>query len=185
MDQLLGVLGLGLGRIISLLFVLTLLALWLMGCVYNIPPIRSKDVPYLDVLTEAINNPIRLIAGWFIVSSSTIPPISLVMSYWLVGWYFMALWRHAEYRRLKKPAAAWRNIADQLSLFTAEGLLVPVMFYGSSAMLFFGAFLMRYRLELVLSFPMIALVMANPLPWPSSLTAARSIRKGLYREASN
>jgi hypothetical protein len=35
----------------------TLLGLWVMGCVYNIPPVRSKDLPYIDVLTEAINNP--------------------------------------------------------------------------------------------------------------------------------
>jgi hypothetical protein len=34
------------------------------------------------------------------------------------------------------------------------------MFYGSTAMLFFGAFIMRYRLELVVAFPLVALVMA-------------------------
>ena len=43
-------------------FTLTVLALWVMGCVYNIPPVRSKDLPYLDVLSEAINNPIRMLA---------------------------------------------------------------------------------------------------------------------------
>ncbi len=34
------------------------------------------------------------------------------------------------------------------------------MFYGSAAMLFLGAFVMRYRLELILAFPLVALVMA-------------------------
>jgi hypothetical protein len=34
------------------------------------------------------------------------------------------------------------------------------MFYGSAGMLFFGAFIMRYRMELVLAFPAVALVMA-------------------------
>ena len=43
-----------------------------MGCVYNIPPVRSKDLPYVDVLSEAINNPIRMLAGWFIVTSVTV-----------------------------------------------------------------------------------------------------------------
>ena len=55
-------------------FTLALLALWVMGCVYNIPPVRSKDLPYVDVLSEAINNPIRMLAGWFIVSSVTVAP---------------------------------------------------------------------------------------------------------------
>ena len=34
------------------------------------------------------------------------------------------------------------------------------MFYASAAMLFLGAFVMRYRLELILAFPLVALVMA-------------------------
>ena len=34
------------------------------------------------------------------------------------------------------------------------------MFYAASAMLFFGIFIARYRLELILSFPLLALVMA-------------------------
>ena len=38
--------------------------LWVMGCIYNIPPVRSKDLPYLDVLSEAVNNPLRMLAGW-------------------------------------------------------------------------------------------------------------------------
>lgn len=37
--------------------------LWVMGLVYNVPPVRSKDVPYLDVLSESLNNPLRLALG--------------------------------------------------------------------------------------------------------------------------
>ena len=43
---------------------------------------------------------------------------------------------------------------------SVERLLVSIMFYGSAAMLFLGAFVMRYRLELILAFPLVALVMA-------------------------
>ena len=43
---------------------LTAAALWIMGCLYNFSPVRTKDVPYLDVLTESINNPLRLLLGW-------------------------------------------------------------------------------------------------------------------------
>jgi decaprenyl-phosphate phosphoribosyltransferase len=173
--------GIGLGLMISKLFVLTLLALWIMGCIYNIPPVRSKDVPYLDVLTEAINNPIRLLAGWFMVSTVTMAPGSLLLSYWMVGCYFMALKRYAEYLRLKEGGQLGQY-RKSLAFFTAEGLMVSVMFYGSSAMLFFGAFLMRYRLELVLSFPFVALVMAIYLSLGFKRDSAVEHPEKLYRE---
>ena len=44
----------------------------LMGCalLYNLPPIRLKDKAFLDVISESINNPLRLWLGWFAVASS-------------------------------------------------------------------------------------------------------------------
>ena len=151
--------GIAVAWTVSLPVAVTLLALWVMGCVYNIPPIRSKDLPYIDVLSEAINNPIRMLAGWFIVTDVTIAPASLLLSYWMIGCYFMALKRFAEFRNIGDGgrAAAYRK---SFRYFTSERLLVSVMFYAAAAMLFFGAFCMRYRLELILAFPAIALVMA-------------------------
>ena len=58
---------------------------------------------------------------------------------------------------MRARAAAYRK---SFRYFTSERLLVSVMFYAAAAMLFFGAFCMRYRLELILAFPAIALVMA-------------------------
>jgi len=155
---LLGAAGLALSWHISRWFGWDMLVLLIMGCAYNLQPLRTKDIPYFDVVTEAINNPIRLAAGWLIVSS-TIPPASLLLSYWLVGCYFMALKRYAEYRHLKEDDSL-SKYRKSLAFFTPELLLSSVIFYASSAMLFFGAFLMRYRVELVLSFPLIAVVMA-------------------------
>ena len=45
--------------LISPVFAGVLASLWAFGIIYNVPPIRTKDVPYLDVTTEAINNPIH------------------------------------------------------------------------------------------------------------------------------
>src|SRR4051812_20638295 len=47
------VVGVWLGSLISSAFMFTVLWLWVMGCVYNIRPIRSKDLPYVDVVSEA------------------------------------------------------------------------------------------------------------------------------------
>ncbi len=154
--------GLALAAWVSFPLALAAGALWLMGCIYNIPPVRSKDIAYLDVLSEAVNNPLRLLAGWFIASSSSIPPASLLLSYWMIGCYFMAIKRFAECRNLgdRQRVAAYRK---SLALLDERRMLVAIMFYGSTAMLFFGAFVMRYRLELVLSFPLVAAVMSRYL----------------------
>jgi hypothetical protein len=60
--------------------------------------------------------------------------------------------------------------------------VVSVMFYGSTAMLFFGAFIMRYRLELIVSFPLVALVMAIYLALACKEDSAVQRPEGLYRE---
>ena len=49
-------------------------------------------------------------------------------------------------------------------------------------MLFFGAFAMRYRMELIVSFPLIALVMAIYLAVGFRPDSAAQRPEGLYRE---
>ncbi len=173
--------GVGLGLSLGLAFGTTVLVLWAMGCIYNIPPVRSKDVAYVDVLSEAVNNPLRMLAGWFIVGTNVVPSASLLLSYWMIGCYFMALKRYAEYRDVADPAraAAYRR---SFARYSEERLLVSVMFYGSAAMLFLGAFVMRYRLEVVLAFPLVALVMAIYLLLAFRKDSAVQRPEGLYRE---
>ena len=59
----LGAAGLGVAWFLGGASFTVVLALWVMGCVYNVPPLRSKDKPYLDVLSESVNNPLRLLLG--------------------------------------------------------------------------------------------------------------------------
>src|SRR5580658_9836125 len=66
--------GIALALTISRPFAYAAGALWIMGCLYNIPPIRTKDKVYLDVLSESINNPLRMLLGWYMVTSTLIPP---------------------------------------------------------------------------------------------------------------
>jgi decaprenyl-phosphate phosphoribosyltransferase len=178
---LLFVAGMVLALWLGIPFTLSLLALWIMGIVYNVPPMRAKDQPYVDVLSEAINNPLRMLAGWFIVTSATMAPASLLLSYWMIGCYFMALKRYAELKSLGDPSAAG---AYRLSFkhYTPERLIVSIMFFAAAAMLFFGAFCMRYRLELILAFPLVALVMAMYLRVALKPNSAAQNPEHLYRE---
>lgn len=147
--------GLGISLTLGEKFFLVALSLWIMGCVYNIPPVRSKDKPYFDVLSESVNNPIRLLLGWYATGITVLPPISLVLAYWMVGAFFMAVKRFAEYRRINdsKVSAEYRR---SFSHYNEERLLISIVYYAVAFGLFFGIFLIRYRIELILSIPLIA-----------------------------
>ena len=83
---------------------LSSLTMLLVGCVfavqgvfYNIPPLRTKDVAFLDVISESINNPLRLMIGWAMVDARTLPPSSIILAYWLGGAFIMAAKRLSAY----------------------------------------------------------------------------------------
>ncbi len=118
------------------------------------PPIRTKEWPYLDVLSESVNNPIRLLLGWFALVAGRFPPLSLAISYWMVGAFFMAMKRYAEYRHIGDPASP-RPTAS-FAYYTEERLLISLFFYATSCALFAGIFIVRYHLELILFAPLAA-----------------------------
>lgn len=61
---------------------------------------------YVDVLSESVNNPLRMLLGWFMVTSVLVPPVSLLICYWMAGCYLMALKRFSEYREIGDPEVA-------------------------------------------------------------------------------
>ena len=98
--------GLALANLINLPFLLTSVALLVMGVLYNVQPIRTKDKAYLDTLSESVNNPIRFLLGWFIVTPYFIPPGSVLLAYWMGGAFLMGVKRYSEYRGIGDPARA-------------------------------------------------------------------------------
>jgi 4-hydroxybenzoate polyprenyltransferase len=175
--------GLALGSLLGQGFLLSAAALWIMGCVYNIPPVRSKDAPYIDVLSESINNPLRFCLGWYSVVTAMLPPASLLFSYWMLGCYFMSLKRFSEYRQIGDPAAA-AGYRSSFRYYSEESLLNSATFYAAACMLFFGAFMMRYRIELILSFPVVAWLMAVYFSLSFRHESAVQNPERLYREPS-
>jgi len=152
---LLGMTGIAIGWHLNLFFFLSLLFLLIMGFLYNVPPIRLKDLPYLDVLSESVNNPIRLLLGWFIINKLYPPTLSLIMAYWMIGAFFMTVKRYAEYRRIGDPAIA-EKYRKSFSYYNEYRLILSMVYYSSAFSLFFGIFLIRYRVELILSVPFLA-----------------------------
>lgn len=140
---------------INRMFFWSTMVLWVMGIAYNVPPIRTKEVPYLDVLSESVNNPLRLLLGWFVVTPVVIPPVSLLVAYWMVGAFFMASKRFAEYRSIgdAKVASAYRS---SFRHYNEDRLLVSMFFYATACAMMLGVFIVRYKLELLLSVPLLA-----------------------------
>ena len=135
------------------------LFLLVMGVLYNVRPFRTKDRAYLDVVSESINNPIRLCMGWLIVIPNHFPPSSLLLGYWFGGAFLMAVKRFAEFRTIgdKQVAGQYRR---SFQFYTEETLLASSVFHAMAASLFLGVFLVKHRIELIVSFPFIALLFA-------------------------
>ncbi len=152
---LLGATGLAVAWGINFPFFVSGVALLAMGGLYNIPPIRTKEWIYIDVLSESVNNPLRLLLGWYLILPNQVPPLSLLISYWMIGAFFMATKRFAEYRWINNPeqAASYRR---SFRYYTEENLLVSMFIYSIASALFLGVFIVRYRLELILSIPLLA-----------------------------
>ena len=152
---LLAVAGLAIGWFVGFLFFLIAATLFIQGIVYNIPPMRTKNVPVLDVLSESVNNPIRFLMGWYGIHALEIPPVSFIAAYWMLGAFLMAVKRLAEYRQIgdKEVAAAYRR---SFAYYTQEILFSNIVFFATAFALFAGIFLAKYRLELVFSVPFFA-----------------------------
>lgn len=139
--------------VISFLFLVS-------GLVYNIPPVRTKEIPFLDVISESINNPIRLTLGWVMIDPTTLPPGSLLLAYWMGGAFLMALKRMGEYRsaELEGRLDALAVYRRSFQRYTEESLLLSSFLYALLAAFFLAVFLIKYRIEYLMSLPIFAVL---------------------------
>lgn len=151
--------GILLAYSISLPFFLTELLLLVMGFLYNVKPFRTKDLPYFDVISESVNNPIRFLLGWYLIVPFVLPPASIIVAYWMAGAFLMATKRFAEYNFIedKTTAGLYRK---SFVHYDSEKLLISLFFYALTAAFFLGIFLIKHRVELLISFPFFALLFA-------------------------
>jgi len=155
----LGALGVSAGIALNSSFGAVAFLFWMMACAYNIPPVRTKDIAYIDVLSESANNPLRLFLGWFALIPDVMPPLSLGIAYWMVGAFFMAAKRYAEYRQIDDPEVA-SSYRPSFRHYDDARLMASMFFYMAVGSVFAGVFLLRYKLELVLFVPPVAAFLA-------------------------
>ena len=148
------ILGVVLSCFVGRIFLYMELWLLIMGVLYNVKPVRTKDIPYLDVLSESINNMIRLLLGWFIITQEFQPPISILIGYWFAGAFLMATKRVAEYRMIGDPSVAGLY-RKSFAYYTETSLLVSSFFYAMCATFFIGVFMIKYRMEYIIAMPFV------------------------------
>lgn len=149
--------GLLLATTLTLQFVCVGVILLCMGLIYNVPPLRSKDRAFLDVLSESVNNPLRLLLGWFAIAHGALPPSSILLAYWMGGAFLMGVKRYAEFRFIGNPKRAAKYRAS-FGQYSETSLLLSTFFYALFAAFFLGIFLIKYRIEFLVSFPFFALL---------------------------
>lgn len=134
----------------------------LQGVVYNIPPIRSKDRAFVDVLSESINNPLRLMIGWAMIDAGTVPPSSIVLAYWLGGAFLMAAKRLSEYREITASHGIDLLVRYRKSFagYTEVSLFTSTFLYALTSVALFAVFLIKYRVEYVLLLPFLCILFA-------------------------
>ncbi|MBO5369811.1 MAG: UbiA prenyltransferase family protein [Clostridia bacterium] len=150
----LAVAGFVLGSLINVPFLMMEIFLWVMGILYNVKPFRTKDIAILDVLSESVNNAIRLLMGWFIFTETTLPPSSIILGYWMGGAFLMATKRYSEYRMINNPELAG-SYRKSFKFYTEKSLLLSAFYYAMLSVFFVGIFLIKYRIELVLIIPVL------------------------------
>lgn len=123
-----------------------------MGIFYNVKPIRLKDRRGLDVVSESVNNPLRLAIGWYSTNPSHSVPVSLLISFMGAGIFLMSLKRYSEKQLLGAEAGRYRLSLESWSSTELLAYALTGGFYGTT---FLGVFLMKWKPEYLLVLPLI------------------------------
>jgi hypothetical protein len=122
------------------------------GISYNVPPIRTKDLPYVDVIGESINNPLRLMLGWYVIDNVSAPPLIAVLCYWFLGAALMTAKRLAELRFLGQKSVEYR---PTFKCYSNSSLAVMYFFYVVTTLVTFIFLSLEYERRMFYFLPFI------------------------------
>jgi 4-hydroxybenzoate polyprenyltransferase len=178
------IVGLGIAWFVGTTFFWTSVVFWASGIVYNVKPLRSKDHTYVDVLSESLNNPIRLMLGWAMVDPISFPPASLVLAYWMGGAFLMGAKRLSEYREIVASSGVdlLRRYRKSFEHYTEESLIVSCFVYAMLSAFALSVFLIKYRLEYALAFPLFVVLFAHYLSLSMRSGSVAQKPEKLFRE---
>ena len=156
----------------------------LQGVLYNVPPFRLKEIPYLDVITESINNALRLAIGWLIVDPTSFPPSSIVLLFWSGGAFLMAAKRLSEFRDIVRShgEGLLSQYRASFAAYSEISLTVSCFVYALCSTFFLGIFAIKYRIEYLLTIPTVIALFAYYLALSMKPGSSAEKPENLYRE---
>jgi 4-hydroxybenzoate polyprenyltransferase len=176
--------GLACAFAVSKIMLLAACIFALQGIVYNVPGIRAKDKPYLDVISESINNPLRLMIGWAMVDSTTLPPSSIIFTYWAGGAFLMAAKRLSEFREI--TASHGREVLERYRAsftgYSEISLTVSCFVYALITSFFLAIFLIKYRVEYLLTVPVLIALFGQYLALSMAPASTAQRPEKLFKE---
>lgn len=154
------------------------------GVIYNVHPLRTKDKTYIDVISESINNPLRLMIGWAMIDPITLPPSSIILAYWLGGAYLMSAKRLSEYRAIEASQGKELLIRYRASFagYTETSLLASCFVYALLSTFFLAICFIKYRVEYILNMPFITVMFAYYLILTMRADSSAQAPEKLYKE---
>ena len=177
-------LGLVCAWAVSLSMLWIAIAFSLQGIVYNVPPIRSKDRVYVDVISESINNSLRLMIGWTMIDPQTLPPSSIIFAFWSGGAFLMAAKRLSEYREITASHGKELLVRYRASFayYSESKLTVSCLVYALLSAFFLAVFLIKYRIEYLIAVPDIIALFAQYLALSMQPRSVAQNPENLFQE---
>jgi 4-hydroxybenzoate polyprenyltransferase len=156
----------------------------LQGIVYNVPPLRSKDKAYFDVISESVNNPLRLLIGWAMIDPTSLPPGSVILCYWFGGAFLMAAKRLSEYREIATSHGRELLTRYRASFahYTEVSLTASCLSYSLFSVFFLSVFLVKYRIEYILAMPLVVMLFTSYFSMSTSPGSSAQKPEKLYGE---
>jgi 4-hydroxybenzoate polyprenyltransferase len=176
--------GLGCAWIGSATLFVTACIFGLQGIVYNVSPLRSKDKPYWDVISESINNPLRLTIGWVMIDPHTLPPSSIILAYWFGGAFLMAAKRYSEFREIVASHGVELLARYRASFagYSEVSLNISCFVYGLLSTFFLAVFLIKYRVEYLVVVPPLIAMFGYYLALSTKAASSAQNPEKLFRE---
>ena len=124
-----------------------LLSLFAAGLSYNVKPLRLKDIPVVDIISESANNPIRFLIGWYAASATTFPPLIFLACFWTFGAMLISVRRLGEILLLTEGEAG--SYRKTFRFYTPSFLTILYASYAALTVALLATAAFRYAPKLL------------------------------------
>jgi 4-hydroxybenzoate polyprenyltransferase len=123
--------------------------------------------------------------GWAMVDPTTLPPSSVILTYWAGGAFLMAAKRYSEFREIvaSHGKALLERYRASFVSYSETSLAVSCLVYALCSVFFLAIFLIKYRIEYVLMVPIVIALFAKYLALSMQPGSSAQKPEKLFRES--